>query len=76
MRLLFGFILAACLFAAGCNQESVDADVTQADVEKNKQEFSQESYEEAMKKAGKGDELAAEKERNAQYQNAGGDQGK
>ena len=41
--------------------------VTQSDSEKNKEEFSQDSYEKAMIAAGKGKELEAEKRRNSEY---------
>ena len=52
----------------------MNAEVTQSDAEKNKKEFSQDAYEDAMRKAGKGAELDAEKKRNAGYLNEG-DQG-
>lgn len=56
-------LVALCL--AGCGVP--DSDVTQADVDRNRKEFSQDAYEEAMKKAGRGKELEEEKARNEAY---------
>jgi hypothetical protein len=66
---LCGLIAQVCI---GCMP---DAEVTQSDVEKNQKEFSQEAYEQAMIKAGKGKELEEEKKRNAAYLNGGQSQG-
>lgn len=57
-------IAGVVLAAVGCGP---DSEVTQADVEKNQREFSQESYEQAMIRAGKGAELEEEKKRNAAH---------
>lgn len=65
----FGW-LALCILTAGCSG-SVDSDVTRSDVEKNQREFSQEAYEDAMRKAGKGAELEAEKQRNKEHLEGG-----
>jgi hypothetical protein len=69
MRYLTLTILIAGIALAGCG---VDSEVTQSDVEKNRKEFSQENYEAAMIKAGKGKELEEEKKRNAAHMAAGG----
>lgn len=61
---VIAIVLAAALLG-GCG--AVDSEVSRSDVERNKREFSQEAYEDAMKKAGKGDELAAEKKRNEEH---------
>ena len=50
--------------AVGCGDKG---EVSESDAAKNKEAFSQEAYEDAMKKAGKGAELEAEKKRNAAY---------
>lgn len=63
MRIVSAALAAACLMGCGVP----DADVTQADVERNRREFSQDAYEEAMKKAGRGKELDEEKARNEAY---------
>ena len=68
MRTIF---LSAVLGAMLCGC-APDAEVTQADVEQNQKEFSQENYEKAMIAAGKGKELEEEKQRNAAYQQQGG----
>jgi Pyruvate/2-oxoacid:ferredoxin oxidoreductase gamma subunit len=57
--------LAAGLVLAGCKTE-----VTEADSQRMREEFSQENYERNMKAMGKGAELEAEKAR--QQQHAGG----
>ncbi|MBC8065381.1 MAG: hypothetical protein H7Y17_11155 [Chlorobia bacterium] len=56
------------LAVAGCVP---DAEVSQSDSQKNRQEFSQENYERAMIAAGKGKELEEEKRRNAEYLKGG-----
>lgn len=55
------------LFAAGC----VKSEVTESDSAKVKQEFSSNSYEEAMKASGKEKELEDEKAKWAAYEAAG-----
>ena len=67
-RRSLALLVMAVFSVVGCNPST---EVSAADAEKNKQAFSQESYEKAMIKAGKGDELAAEKARNA-ARNQGG----
>ena len=68
-----GLLLATvALVAAACNSKG---EVTEADAARNKAEFSQENYEAAMKAAGKGDELAAEKARNDAYESGGQTEG-
>lgn len=62
VKALFGALIAGFLLV-GC----ASSEITRNDAEKNKREFSQEAYEAAMKKAGKGAELEAEKARNAAY---------
>jgi len=64
--------IVAIVALSGCN--AVDSNVSQADVEKNRKDFSQESYEDAMRKAGRGDELEAEKKRNEDYMKSQGGQ--
>ena len=56
------------LMLVGC---APDTEVSQADVEKNQKEFSQENYEKAMIAAGRGKELEEEKRRNEAYQSGG-----
>lgn len=56
------------LMLVGC---APDTEVSQADVEKNQTEFSQENYEKAMIAAGRGKELEEEKRRNEAYQSGG-----
>lgn len=63
IRIAFAALAVACL--TGCGVP--DTDVTQADVERNRREFSQDAYEEAMRKAGRGKELEEEKARNEAY---------
>lgn len=53
--------ILAVLALAGCNS----GEITEADQEKMKKEFSQENYEKAMIAAGKEKELEEEKRRNA-----------
>lgn len=64
-------ILVVAAALAGCGSDGV----TQADAERNKQEFSQENYEKAMIAAGKSAELEEEKKRNAEYLRTQGGQG-
>lgn len=59
----------AALGAIGCGIE--DSEVSRSDAERNKQEFSQENYEKAMKAAGKEKELEEEKRRAEQYNQGG-----
>jgi PBP1b-binding outer membrane lipoprotein LpoB len=61
-------LIAAAMLMVGCTP---DTEVSQADVEKNQKEFSQENYEKAMIAAGKGKELEEEKKRNAAYSQGG-----
>lgn len=63
--------LLACLAALGVLGCNADDGVSVSDSEKNKQEFSQENYEAAMKAAGREKELEEEKARNATSQQAG-----
>jgi len=59
------FLILACVLTVtlGC----VDSDVSASETEKNLKEFSQDSYDQAMIKAGKGKELEEEKKRNAAH---------
>lgn len=59
---MVGFFAAAAILG-GCT----DSEVSAADVEKNQIEFSQDSYEKAMIKSGRGKELEEEKKRNEAY---------
>jgi hypothetical protein len=65
-RALLALGILSMLF--GC---APDSEVTQADVEKNQKEFSQENYEKAMIAAGRSKELEEEKRRNEAYQSGG-----
>ena len=68
-------VILGISFAVAVLQGCVSSEITRDDVEKNKREFSQSAYEDAMKKSGRGAELEAEKQRNAAYLNGGQDAG-
>lgn len=63
MARLLSLIGLGCLLT-GCIGSS---EVSQIDATKNQNAFSQDAYEKAMIKAGKGKELEEEKKRNAEY---------
>ena len=58
LLLLVGGLLIGCVGSS---------EVSESDAVKNQQAFSQDAYEQAMIKAGKGKELEEEKKRNAAY---------
>ena len=63
-RISLAVLLVVTLgLVSGCGASS---QVSLSDMERNKKEFSQEAYEAAMIKAGKGAELEEEKRRNAE----------
>lgn len=53
----------AVIVAAGC----AVGEVTEADSQRVREQFSQEAYEKAMKEAGRADELEAQKQREAAF---------
>lgn len=62
LLLILGITLLGCVGSS---------EVSQNDATKNQQAFSQDAYEQAMIKAGKGKELEEEKKRNAEYMRGG-----
>ncbi|MFN3684020.1 MAG: hypothetical protein ACK41F_08810 [Fimbriimonadaceae bacterium] len=64
-------LLAAAAILSGC---SAGSGVTESDAQKVKEEFSTENYEKAMKESGRAEELEAQKQREAQYLQGGGEQ--
>ena len=65
-------VVVSCILAVmwGCTK----AEVTEADTERMRREFSQENYERAMKEAGRGAELEEQKKREAEHLQGGSDQ--
>lgn len=68
MKRLKILLLAIVACACGC---MTTGEVSQADAVKQQNAFSQDAYEQAMIKAGKGKELEEEKKRNAEYMKGG-----
>jgi hypothetical protein len=67
--LVTGLIASVSLSLVGCVKDTISTN----DMEDVRKEMSQETYEDAMKKAGRGDELEAEKKAAEQRRNEGGD---
>ncbi len=68
MKFLIVFV-ALSLFLAGCGPKT---GISSSEAEAQSKEWGQDAYEEAMIKAGKGDELKAEKEKWAESQGKSG----
>jgi hypothetical protein len=66
--LLAGIALLGCLALSGCNAGTV----SQGDQEAVRKEMGTEAYEEAMRKAGRGAELEAQKKADAERMQGGG----
>ncbi|MFM9872962.1 MAG: hypothetical protein ACKVQS_05795 [Fimbriimonadaceae bacterium] len=67
--LAIGVVCAVSLTMVGCVKDNI----TTKDMQDVRKEMSQETYEEAMKKAGRQDELAAEKKARDARRNENGD---
>ncbi len=67
--LIAGILTTLSLSLVGCVKDNISTN----DMEDVRNEMSQETYEEAMKKAGRGDELEAEKQAKEQRRNENGD---
>lgn len=65
-------IAAAAILSLGVVGGCVKSEVSEGDSSRLREEFSQDSYEEAMIQQGKADELEAEKQKEAQYIQGGG----